>query len=84
MKKIILNLFKISNILNILACKLQEICCREEFYVYVPSNNKPKYKHNTFESARKEAERLAEKLSIDEDIEVLQVVYKTKGYQPPF
>lgn len=84
MKKIILNLIKISNILNILARKLQEICYREEFYVYVPSNNKPKYKHNTFESARKEAERLAEKLSIDEDIEVLQVVYKTKGYQPPF
>ena len=84
MKKIILNLIKISNILNILACKLQEICYREEFYVYVPNNNKPKYKHNTFESARKEAERLAEKLSIDEDIEVLQVVYKTKGYQPPF
>lgn len=84
MKKIIKILIKISNILNILACKLQEICYREEFYVYVPSNNKPKYKHYTFESARKEAERIADKLSFNEDIEVLQVVYKRNGYNPPF
>lgn len=77
-------LIKISKILNIIACKLQEICYREEFYVYVPSNNKPRYKHSDFKSARKEAERIADKLSFNEDIEVLQVVYKTTGYNPPF
>lgn len=84
MKKLISLLIKLSNILNYIAIKLQEMNLKEEFYVYVPSANKPKYKHNTFLSAKKEAERIADKLTMSQEIEVLQVVYKTTGKELPF
>lgn len=41
MKKLISFLIKLSNILNYIAIKLQEMNLKEEFYVYVPSANKP-------------------------------------------
>ena len=84
MKKIVKFLIRISEIINIIACKLQEITLREEFYVYVPSNSKPTYKHSTFNSARQEAERLSDIVTAGDDIEVLQVVYKTTGKDIPF
>lgn len=84
MKIIVKILIRLSEIINILACKLEEITLREEFYVFVPLNNKPKYKHYTFESAKREAERLREFVTVGNDIEVLQVVYKTTGCDIPF
>lgn len=35
-------------------------------------------------SAKKEAERIADKLTMCQEIEVLQVVYKTTGEELPF
>lgn len=76
-------LFNISSILFDVAGRIQDLSNpKEEFYVYVPSRNKPKYKHSNFVSAKTEAKRLAENVSAFEEIEVLQVVYKQDGYYP--
>lgn len=83
MKKLSKLLFDISSILFDVAGKIQDLSNpKEEFYVYVPSRNKPKYKHSNFARAKEEANRLAENVSVFEKIEVLQVVYKQDGYVP--
>lgn len=84
MKKFINFLFLISNTINYIACILQDMNLHQEYYVYVPSNNKPTYKHRTFKAAEQEMFRLADKVSAIEDIEVLHVVKKIKGNDIPF
>lgn len=73
MKKLINFLVHVSNTCSYIAEFLRSINLHEEYYVYVPSSDKPRVIHKTFESARSEAERLAEKLNV-ERVEVLQVV----------
>lgn len=46
------------------------------FYVYNPKEGKPTYKHDNFESAKKEAQRLAE--TCNDEFLVLAVCYSVK------
>lgn len=84
LRKVVNTLINISNLINCIATKIQELSLREEFYVYVPSANKPRIKHSTFRLAEKEAYRLQEIVAYGDDIEILQVVKKIKGSGVPF
>lgn len=84
LRNLVKRLINISSLINCIACKLQELTLHEEFYVYVPSENKPKVKHKTFAMAQREAYRLQEIITDGMDIEVLQVVKKIKGNGIPF
>lgn len=77
-------LVKLSNIFQYIADGLRKLNLHEEYYVYVPSNNKPRHIHKSYKSARNEAERLRNKLSIDEYVEVLQIVNRFEGINLPF
>lgn len=77
-------LVKLSNIFQYIADHLRKLNLHEEYYVYVPSNYKPRYIHKSYKSARDEAERLRDKLTFDEYVEVLQVVNRFEGINPPF
>ena len=83
-KNIIDFLTKLSNIFCYMAENLRKLNLHEEYYVYVPSNNKPRYIHKNYKSAKVEAERLRDKLTIDEYVEVLQIVNRFDGINPPF
>lgn len=83
-KNIIDFLTKLSNIFCYMAENLRKLNLHEEYYVYVPSNNKPRHIHKSYKSARNEAERLRNKLSIDEYVEVLQIVNRFEGINLPF
>lgn len=83
-KHIINFLVKLSNIFQYMAQSLRNLNLHEEYYVYVPSNYKPRYIHKSYKSARDEAERLRDKLTIDEYVEVLQIVNRFEGSNPPF
>lgn len=83
-KNIIDFLTKLSNILTYLAETLRYTPFHEEYYVYVPSKNKPRYIHKNYRSARDEAERIFEKLDPWETIEILQVVNRFEKDEIPF
>lgn len=72
-------LVKISNIATYIANFLRERQLHEEYYVYVPSNNKPKYIHKSYKSAFQEANRLKEKVCCLESVEILQIVNRFYG-----
>lgn len=84
LKNIIDFLDKLSTSLTYIANSLRDLRLHEEYYVYVPSNNKPRYIHKSYKSARNEAERLRNKLSVDEYVEVLQIVNRFEGINLPF
>ncbi len=79
MKKIIDLLTKISNIFAYIAEFLRKSQFHEEYYVYVPNNDKPRYIHKSYKSARDEARRLKSKLSSCDFIEILQIVNRFEG-----
>ena len=83
-RKLVKTMINFSSAISIIACKIQEVTLHEEFYVYVPSANKPRVKHSTFQMAYREASRLQEIIDYGEDIEILQVVRKLKGGSVPF
>lgn len=84
-RKLVATMINISSAINVIACKIQEVTLKEEFYVFVPDADKPRYKHSTFEAALTEAKRLAEyRINAGTDIEILQVVKKLKGEVIPF
>ena len=83
-KNIIDFLTKLSNICVYIAESIRNLNLHEEYYVYVPVNQKPRYIHKNYKSARAEAERLRDKLTIDERVEVLQIVNRFEGFLPPF
>ena len=84
LKNLVKNIQRIASLLDCIALKISELSLKEEYYVYVPSNNKPRVKHSSFLAAKWEAERLATFLSVVEDIEILQVVQRINGNEPPF
>ncbi len=67
-----------------LADYLQNLNLENEFYVYVPGNNKPRYIHHSYKSAKQEAERLQNKLPSGEIIEILHIKERFKGTDIPF
>ena len=77
-------LVKLSNIFQYIADGLRKLNLHEEYYVYVPSNNKPRHIHKSYKSARAEAERLCDKITCMEQVEILQIVNKFEGHQLPF
>ena len=84
-RKLVNTMNNISSVINVIACKIEEVTLKEEFYVYVPDADKPRHKHSTFTAALKEAKRLAEyRITAGTDIEILQVVKKLKGDVIPF
>lgn len=84
LRKTIDFLDKLSNSLTYIANSLRDLRLHEEYYVYIPSNNKPRYIHKSYKSARAEAERLCDKISCIEQVEILQIVNKFEGHQLPF
>lgn len=84
LRKTIDFLDKLSTTLTYIANSLRDLRLHEEYYVYIPSNNKPRYIHKNYKSAKVEAERLRDKLTIDEYVEVLQIVNRFDGINPPF
>jgi len=84
MNKLAEMLLKLSKILEYMALKIDEFMTNNEYYVYVPSASKPKYKHKSFLSAKKEAERIADLTDALERIEILKIVYEKYGNLPPF
>lgn len=84
LRKTIDFLDKLSTTLTYIANSLRDLRLHEEYYVYVPSNNKPRHIHKSYKSARNEAERLRNKLSMDEYVEVLQIVNRFEGINLPF
>ena len=83
-KKIIDFLVKFSNLLSYIAEMLRLSQFHEEYYVYVPNNNKPKYIHENYKSARQEAERLLNIVNPLETVEILQVVNRFQNEDIPF
>lgn len=80
MNKHIIDFFvKISNLANYTAEFLREKQFHEEYYVYVPSNKKPKYIHKSYKGAKQEAQRLRDLVCPWESIEILQVVDRFCG-----
>ena len=77
-------LVKFSQLLNFMANTLRFLSLRDEYYVYVPSNNKPRYIHTSYKSAHKEAQRLREKIDDTEYVEILQIIDRFNGYNLPF
>ena len=77
-------LTKLSNILQYMAGSLRRLNLHEEYYVYVPTAQKPRHIHKDYKSARAEAERLRDKLTLDEYVEILQIVNRFDGFKPPF
>ena len=77
-------LVKLSNIFQYIADGLRKLNLHEEYYVYVPTNQKPRHIHKNYKSARAEAERLRDKLTLDEYVEILQIVNRFEGFNPPF
>ena len=77
-------LVKLSNIFQYMAENLRRLNLHEEYYVYVPTNQKPRHIHKNYKSARAEAERLRDKLTLDEYVEILQIVNRFEGFNPPF
>lgn len=67
---------KLSNIFAYIANFLRDTQFHEEYYVYVPGRNKPRFVHYSYKSARQEAERIYEKLDRLEDVEILHIVNK--------
>ena len=65
---------KLSNIFAYIANCLRDTQFHEEYYVYVPGRNKPRFVHYSYKSARQEAERIYEKHDRHEDVEILQIV----------
>ena len=82
--KIIVNcLLKLSEILKYIAYEIRDF--REpipEYYVYIPTREKPRYRHPSFRGAKREAKRLAKKCTECESIEVLKVEYRIWGDNP--
>lgn len=76
MNKIINILKRMSVFLNNIAEFLQNKTIIDEYYVYVPTRNKPKYIHTTYKSAKKEAERIQSDLCYGEKVEILQIIKK--------
>lgn len=75
MIKFLIDFFtKLSNILAYIANFLRNTQFHERYYVYVPTGNKPRFVHHSYESARQEAERIYKKLNKDETVEILQIV----------
>ena len=83
-RNIINFLVKFSQLLNFMANTLRFLSLRDEYYVYVPSNNKPRYIHTSYKSAHKEAQRLREKIDDTEYVEILQIIDRFNGYNLPF
>ena len=67
---------KLSNIFAYIANFLRNSQFHEEYYVYVPGKDKPRFVHHDYKSARQEAERLYYKLCEYETVEILQIVNK--------
>ena len=84
MTKIAEILLKLAKMLEYIALKIDEYLTHDEYYVYVPKCSKPRYKHKSFVSAKKEAERIADLTDALEEIQVLKIVYETNGNLPPF
>ncbi|MBO5928377.1 MAG: hypothetical protein J6Q32_05970 [Clostridia bacterium] len=74
----------ISSLINNCATKLQEVSLKEQFYVFVPSADKPRVIHNTYKDAFNEARRLQDVVISGETIEILQVVKRLEAYGIPF
>lgn len=75
MTKFLIDFFtKLSNILAYIANFLRNTQFHERYYVYVPSNNKPRFIHNSYKSAKIEAERIYKMLHEEETVEILQIV----------
>lgn len=83
-RNIINFLVKFSQLLNFMANTLRALSLRDEYYVYVPSNNKTRYIHTSYKSAHKEAQRLREKIDDTEYVEILQIIDRFNGYNLPF
>ena len=76
-RNIINFLVKFSQLLNFMANTLRFLSLRDEYYVYVPSNNKPRYIHTSYKSAHKEAQRLREKIDDTESLKrIFNYVHK--------
>lgn len=73
---------KLSNIFAYIANFLRNTRFHEEYYVYVPGRNKPKFVHDSYKSARQEAERIYEKSDRLEDVEILQIVNRFNSEIP--
>lgn len=57
MTKFLIDFFtKLSNILAYIADFLRDTQFHERYYVYVPTGNKPRFVHHSYESALQEAE----------------------------
>ena len=72
----------ISNLLRKIAEFLGQIETEKRYYVYNTSRNKPKYIHKTLQSALKEADRIADRSSCLEKIQVLEIVHEKDGDIP--
>lgn len=84
LKWLIRTMLHISSFLSNCATKLQEVSLKEQFYVFVPSADKPRVIHNTYKAASKEAQRLQDIVISGETIEILQVVKRLEAYGIPF
>ena len=82
MKKLIQILLKISAITQYIAYKLQDIGFKQDYYVYVPTRNKPTFIHNSFVSAEMEARRIAKQCLEYQTIEILRVEKRLFGELP--
>ncbi len=87
MNKICNFLIKLSKILFDTAYFLKDFRYHNEYYVFVPSKEKPKFVHSSFKNAEQEALRLKAKFEkesnysmLEDRIEILQIV---KEYAPP-
>lgn len=72
-------LLKLSDYLSKLAYFFKENDFKNKYYVYVPSNCKPRFIHNSFKSAREEALRLKKQFEenaeyYNTNIQILQIV----------
>lgn len=85
MKKLRNIFYFLSAVFNYFANELDKIEYVQRYYVYVPTANKPVREHCSYESASKEALRLAtEKVTSMEKIQILQIVKEIDGTCIPF
>ena len=73
-----------ANILTYTAKILRQMNLHEEYYVYAPNDNKPKYLQENYKSAKIEAMRSKDKLTITNGIQILNIVNRFNWNNIPF
>lgn len=71
-----------ASILDFLAKIVLHLHFGQQYYVYVPTRDKPKFIHTSYLSAITEAKRLRKIINFDENVVILQIITKIEAEIP--